>query len=350
MKLIAGLILQNNINVIKSLMQVWKQELDSYAAGLLEILQADIDQILEVGQDISKEPFKLLESLFRHYDLPAKDLSELISPLCTNEAVPVHHRLTLIKLKELKVEVGSESDLDSSILAALYETQHDIQNILPGISVEKSDLENNNSRWQLFEKIVSSCNTTKQLLDFYQLVQKWEGFEEETADNVKKNCILVIAYSMLKLDKEGKDLINLLANVDDEKFPSNTSQLLISHCEDMGQPMLMVKLVLQLRLEEKYEEVLKILFDQTFCDHECLGLLVSRGLVSRLVSTPLYHQLVQMVVEEEESVNMQVVEQLAQGGHKPQAMSLQMLIEGVPAGLRTMASVVQRLRSGNNNK
>ena len=30
--------------------------------------------------------------------------------------------------------------------------------------------------------------------------------------------------------------------------------------------------------------------------------------------------------------------------------SLQMLFEGVPAGLRTMGSVLQRLRSGNNNK
>jgi len=352
MKLIAGLILQNNnINVIKSLVQVWKQEIESCIAGLLEILQAVIDQILEVGQDISKEPFKLLENLFRYYDLPAKDLSELISPLCTNEAVPVHHRLTLIKLvKELNVEVGSESDLDSSVLAALYETQHDIQTILPGISVEKSDLENNNSRWQLYERIVSSCNTTKQLLDFYLLVQKWEGFEEEALDNVDKNCILVIVYRMFKLDKEGKDLIKLLANVDDVKIPSNISQLLISHCEEVGPTMLVVKVVLQLRLEEKYEEVLEILFDQTSCDHECLGLLVSRGLVSRLVTTPLYHQLVQMVVEEEESVNMQVVEQLTKGGHKPQAMSLQMMLEGVPAGLRTMAAVVQRLRSGNNNK
>ena len=81
-----------------------------------------------------------------------------------------------------------------------------------------------------------------------------------------------------------------------------------------------------------------------------MELLVSRNLVSRLVGTPLYHQLVQMVVEDEESVGMQVVGQLAQGGHKPQAMSLQMVLEGVPAGLRTMASVVQRLRSGNNNK
>ena len=88
----------------------------------------------------------------------------------------------------------------------------------------------------------------------------------------------------------------------------------------------------------------------------------------RLVTTPLYQQLVEMVVEEEESVGVKVVEQLAQGGHKPQAQSLQvrhlswflslekrdiffqMLFEGVPAGLRTMASVVQRLRRGNNNK
>ena len=70
---------------------------------------------------------------------------------------------------------------------------------------------------------------------------------------------------------------------------------------------------------------IKILIDNPSCDHECLELLVSRGLVSKLVSTPLYHQLVNMVVEEEESVGNQVVDQLVQGGHKPQAMSLKVL-------------------------
>jgi len=352
MVLIASSILQNiNVNVIKSLIQVWKQDLESCTVGLLEVLQADVDQILEVGQEISKEPFKLLENLFRHYDLPATDLSELVSPLCTNEGVPVHQRLTLIKLvKELKVEVGSESDLDSSILAALYETQHDIQTILPGFSVEKADLEDNNCKWQLFEKIVTNCTTTTQLLEFYQLVKKWDEFEEETAVNVEKNCILKIAYRLLEMDQEGTDLMKLTANTDKENFPPAASQLLISHCEKLGQTMLVLKLVLQLQMEDKYEEVLEILFDKTSCDHQCMELLVSRNLVSRLVGTPLYHQLVQMVVEDEESVGMQVVGQLAQGGHKPQAMSLQMVLEGVPAGLRTMASVVQRLRSGNNNK
>ena len=37
----------------------------------------------------------------------------------------------------------------------------------------------------------------------------------------------------------------------------------------------------------------------------------------------MYHQLVKMVLEEEESVGKMVVEQLFQGGHKPQAQSLQ---------------------------
>ena len=64
----------------------------------------------------------------------------------------------------------------------------------------------------------------------------------------------------MKLDKEGRDLIKLLVNVDDEKFPTKISQLLISHCEDKGLTMLMVKLVLQLRLDEKYEEVLEVIF------------------------------------------------------------------------------------------
>jgi len=347
MKLIAGFILQGfNTNVIKSLVQVWKQDLNSCSEGLLEILQADIDQILHVGKEITEEPFKLLESLLKSFDLPSMELSELISPLCTNDGVPINHRLTLVKLlKELAVEVGPNADLDSSMLAVLYETQHDIERILPDFIIEKSDLENNGAKWQLFEKIVNQCTTSKQLLDFHGLMQKWEGFEDETASSSDKNCLQTIAYRMLNIDSQGKDLLELLDNVNEQKLPPAACQALLSHCEDLGQTMLVVKLALQLKITEKYESVLEILCDQTSCDRECLRLLVSRGMVSSIVGTVLYHQLVQMVLEEEESLGLQVVEQLTQGGHKPQAQTLQMLLEGVPAGLRTMASVVQRLSS-----
>jgi len=352
MKLIANLVLEKmNTTVVHSLIQVWKQDLESCTSGLLEILQTAIDQVLEVGQDISTEPFKLIESLIRFHNLPAKNLSDLVSPLCTNEAIPVHHRLSLIKLvKELKVEVGTSDDLDSSILAALYETQHNIQQILPEFSVDKSDLDDNGAKWKLFDKVVATCTTNDQLLEVYNLIHTWEGFEEEFASSVEKNCILTIAYKMLTIGQEGKDLIKLTTNVNKDVLPERASSKLISHCEELGQSLLMIKLVLQLQIEKKYEEALEVLFENPSCDLECLELLVSRKLVSRLVGTPLYHQLVHMAVEEMDPVGNQVVEQLVQGGHKPQAMSLKMVLEGVPAGLRTMASVVQRLRSGNNNK
>jgi len=352
MKLICGLILKDfNINVIMSLVKVWKQDLESCESGLLEVLQAVIDQILDDGPILSKEPFKLLEFLFKKFDLPPASLSDIISPLCTNEVVPVNNRLTLVKLlKELKVEAGSVADLDSSMLASLYETQHEIQTILPEFKVEKADLENNNAKWKLFEKMVVKCSTANQLVDLYKLVQKWEGFEEETATNVDKNCLLMLAYKMLKIDTKGKDLLKLFYNVDDDNFPPTVSQLLVTYCSDIGNTNLMIKMVLQLRMETKYEQVFEVLTSETSCDHECLRLISTRGLVSRLVGTSLYHQLVQMVLEEEESVGKMVVEQLFQGGHKPQAQTLQMLFEGIPPGLRSMASVVQRLRKGNNNK
>ena len=260
MKLICGLILKDfNINVIMSLVKVWKQDLESCESGLLEVLQAVIDQILDDGPILSKEPFKLLEFLFKKFDLPPASLSDIISPLCTNEVVPVNNRLTLVKLlKELKVEAGSVADLDSSMLASLYETQHEIQTILPEFKVEKADLENNNAKWKLFEKMVVKCSTANQLVDLYKLVQKWEGFEEETATNVDKNCLLMLAYKMLKIDTKGKDLLKLFYNVDDDNFPPTVSQLLVTYCSDIGNTNLMIKMVLQLRMETKYEQVFEV--------------------------------------------------------------------------------------------
>ena len=74
-------------------------------------------------------------------------------------------------------------------------------------------------------------------------------------------------------------------------------------------------------------------------DDAILQLLMERNVSSQLMSTPLYPRLVAAGAENLAALT----EQLRGAGHGPQAESLAMVEQGVPAPLRTMSAVVQRL-------
>ena len=166
-------------------------------------------------------------------------------------------------LKKLKVELEADEDLDSSMLASLFETQHQIENILPGFIVTKADLVSNFSKWELFEKITTECNSSQQLLELHSLIGNWENFESEFSEDQEKNCVLKLSLKLLQLDN-GKDILKLFEKFEtNETVPSHVSQVLVEKCRSSENRLLLMKIVLQLQLEDHYAEVLEVNYD---CD------------------------------------------------------------------------------------
>ena len=161
-------------------------------------------------------------------------------------------------LKKLKVELEADEDLDSSMLASLFETQHQIEKILPGFVVTKADLVCNTTKWSLFEKLTAECNSSEQLLELHSLIGNWENFETEFSEDKEKNCVLKLSLKLLQLDN-GKDILKFF-----EKFepnvtvPSHVSDVLVEKCRFSENRLLFMKVVLQLQLEEHYAEVLEV--------------------------------------------------------------------------------------------
>jgi len=353
LKLLAKLILVKVDPIVpKSLIQVWKQDRESETLGIVEILKATVDQILKNDDEISTDPFHLLENLLEYFRIPSTVIAESVVPLCTNENIPVNHRLCLVKLvQNLDVDLSGDSALENSQLTLLYETQHDFQKIIPDLAVEKSDLQDISSKWHLFVKAVNLCSTTEQLMKLYRIIQKWDDFEEKMSQDPDKNCILILTKRMIAIDENGIDLGKLLENTNDLNFPQSASENLLSHAGTLGRQMLYAQIILRLRLQDSYDNAIEILVNESCCDDDTLKLIVSRGLTCKIVRTSLYNHLVQRMSDDyDESFSQQVRDQLTQEGHTAQALSLQMFFDAVPAGLRTMASVVQRLRGGDNVK
>ena len=267
LKFLAKLIvIKSGPEVVENLIKLWKQEEDAVNVFLVELLQAVIDQIADSGQAITEEPFIFIENLAGFKSLPGPQLSSKLAPLCTNESLPVNQRLAFVKiLKKIKTEceTSDTGDLDSSMLAALFEVQQDVVRILPDFVVEKSDIENNERRWSLFENILFECSSSKQLLEVYDLIQTWENFEQEVSNYKDKNCLLKLSQRLIDLDPVGHDLLNLFRRVEsgpglEQVFPTNIGKLLVQYCETLNNQILFVKLVLQLHYEEGYSSVLKV--------------------------------------------------------------------------------------------
>ena len=256
-RLVARMVLTDvDKKFISQIIQIWKEGEND---GFLESLDAVIDQLTQDGEKITNDPFQFIEKICQLEVIPNSKLSLKLSPLCTNELVPVEQRLALVKtLKKLKVELEAEEDLDSSMLASLFETQHQIEKILPGLVVSKNDLETNFTKWKLFEKITNECNSSQQLLELQSLIGNWEGFESEFAEDREKNCVLKLSLKMFDLDN-GKDIMKLFENfLSDKTVPSDVSQVLLDKCRASENRLLFIKTVLQLQLEEHYTEVLEV--------------------------------------------------------------------------------------------
>jgi len=214
--------------------------------------------------------------------------------------------------------------------------------------VEKSDIENNERRWSLFENILFECSSSKQLLEVYDLIQTWENFEQEVSNYKDKNCLLKLSQRLIDLDPVGHDLLNLFRRVEsgpglEQVFPTNIGKLLVQYCETLNNQILFVKLVLQLHYEEGYSSVLKILEVKKDCDEECLHLIVNSSLLPRLISSSLYPHLVNKISLMDPAVGQLAAEQLEDAGHPVHAATFQMSLNSVPVGLRTISTMAQRL-------
>jgi len=271
----------------------------------------------------------------------------LLTPLTVLESVPVGRRLTFFNLLKGLGETSSSlvTDLDSNKLAELYKTQHEVQQFLPLLSVEQSDLESDVTKHRLFCRLLEESCTTDQAVRVYKLIGEWEGFEANTLDSDTDNCVLRMALRVLEIDKRSEILLEVLGGVDESNLPNNVAKSLLSKLDD-GNKDLELKLVLTLAIEQKYENLLQSLAKQTVCDTTLATLLVERGLACKLVTSPLYPHLVKLVSDVEGEKGEQLMEsltqQLREAGYGPQAASLQMVAEGLPVALRTMAAVAQR--------
>ena len=205
MRLLASLVMEEKEKaVVEGVMKVWKQEEDVEAVWD-ELVIAGAEQLKEQkGNIIVLKPMKFFERLVSLASPLV--LSRHLVPLARDERVCVADRLALVQLlKHLDVqEDEGESVLDSSNLVNLYQTQHAIQQILPGSSVTADDLLSAQSKLNLLERLLTACDRVSDVQQLSEVSKDWEV----------DSWLFTVARRLLQLDPGTQAVVELLVNGD----------------------------------------------------------------------------------------------------------------------------------------
>jgi len=335
---------------IENIIQIWKQDAsdknETVSSVMLLILQLSSDQMQDPTKpSFIRSPHRCIEVLAEDWSLPVDKVSELISPLCTSDKVPIPQRLSFVRLlKNLNAD-SQDDEGDGAMLAELYETQHALESFLTGEEVRQADLATHESRYELFERILGKCIEPRQLVELGWLTTKWPKFEENVVNSEDKNCWSRLLGQLL--DQHPHDcsnfVVEIFKKIETEELPESVAKAFLNRCLDMNKS-LYIHCSLHLDNPAFHDPVLDYVTDsQVEVSPEVLQLLLERGLGPRLMSTPVYPRLVALARDTDSESLSKLAGQMREAGQLPQAESLQMMVDSVPVALRTMAAVAKRL-------
>ena len=332
LRLLASLVMEmRDKDVVEGVMKVWKQEKEVDAVWE-ELLRAGAEQLKGQSENvIVSEPMKLLEQISQL--ISPSILSRHLVPLAREEMVDVADRLALVGLlKDLDVkEDEGESVLDSSQLANLYQTQHDIQKILPSFTVTETDLTSTQSKQNLLEKLLAGCEGVLEVEQVAEVAKDWE----------LDSWLFTVVNRLLQLDHGTQSVVELLVgnDLDETRLSEEEAEELLKLGEADGLAGAM--LILSLGLESSYPRVVQVksesksllvnqkqvqvLQEEESCSYTLALLIVKRKLVAALAMRPILSALVNVCLEEEGGQQLleNVVRQLREAGQHPLAASIQ---------------------------
>ena len=247
-RLLASLVMEaKEKKVVEGVMKVWKQE-EEVETVWEELLIAGADQLKEQNENmVVSEPMKLLEKLA---SLASPSIiSRHLVPLARDERVSVADRLALVQLlKHVDVqEDEGESVLDSSNLANLYQTQHDIQQILPSFSVTEVDLVSTQSKQNLLEKLLTACEGVLEVQQVAEVSKAWE-----------LECwLFTVASRLLQLDQGSEAVVELMvSDLEETRLNDGEAEKLLGLGE--GDGLTSALLILSLGVESSYPRALQV--------------------------------------------------------------------------------------------
>ncbi|NXY87208.1 NBAS protein, partial [Alcedo cyanopectus] len=281
------------------------------------------------------------------------DLLEWLRPFCGDDSLAVKPRIRVLQILEQAFHL---SDEDSKLLV-YFRTQAVLRACWPGTKVERTDIENEEKRCDLFLSLLETSHSPAEFQHLVLLLQAWPPMDTRSRLCTDENPWVKLGTVMLQRcppeEKEnmGNEILKMCRSL------YQTKHMLPAECiKELCLLLLKQSLLLpslKLLLESKDQDLHTVALEQitavakvddSNCDAEILSLLLSAKLVVKCLPTAFYPCLVHHLLANQGEGGWDVgetAEQLKAAGFLSEAGSLLLSQRGTHPALRTFTAALQ---------
>ncbi|XP_061478724.1 NBAS subunit of NRZ tethering complex isoform X2 [Rhineura floridana] len=312
-----------------------------------------------------KDPFQILENIVSAVHTSAENSENLVSsddllawlrPFCGDDALPVKPRIKVLQILEQAFHL---SDKDSRLLV-FFRTQAVLKACWPHTQVEITDIENEEKRYSLFQKLLESSKDPGEFQHLVMLLQAWPPMKSADVACPSNNPWIKLATMMLMTclqdhkENTGNEILKICRSLYETKHILSTQCIKELCLLLLNQSLLLpsLKLLLESRDQDLHSVALEQItaiakIDDSNCDSELLSLLLDEKLVAKCISTVYYPHLINHLLAKQEEGSRDVEEiakQLQEAGFAAEAGSLLMAYKGTHPALRTFGAALAAVR------
>ncbi|KAH9508425.1 hypothetical protein Btru_055206 [Bulinus truncatus] len=277
----------------------------------------------------------VVENVREHQDnggdlVHAEDVISLLRSFCSDSTIEVPHRLDVLKVLEKSFDL---SECDKTLLT-LYRTQALVSVSWPGIEVDESKINSEDSRMHYFSILLDHCKTRDGFVTLSRLLNLWPPVSDTYSSSADLNpWVRIFKSVLLSQGKEGGEIINIILKNECTHFPLDyaCSELIFELMCEQSLMIDTVKLALRSSHEKLIDKCLDFLDNQTqgIDDVDLLNLILQNKLTARVVSKPIFSHLIDHVLQCHAQRNSHefvspftVAKHLAEAGFEAEAGSL----------------------------
>uniref|UniRef100_UPI0035900FC5 NBAS subunit of NRZ tethering complex-like n=1 Tax=Myxine glutinosa TaxID=7769 RepID=UPI0035900FC5 len=334
---------------------------------VLEALQGNLKTTTEEELIEVEQPIDVLDGLVTSIRLHKEEGGKLVSgedllgwlrPFCCDEAVPTMQRARVLQLLDRAFPL-EEHDLR---LLLCYRTKTVLQHSWPERMLKEEEIESEERRLDLFNELLVSKTTNKQLQQLLLLLQAWPAFQPSVLINERCPWLQLLAAML-----NSKPEIQELEQQFERHMPCDEGQHLVAAVREQARTkhplpwMCLQHLMLLLEkngflfpavclgLDSNTKELQELALhcasklssvEASACSTQLLPIVLSHKLLSACLSTPLYSALAAQLSRERDELSSDAVMQLRDAGQHLHASSLLMAVQGTHPGLATLSAAL----------
>ncbi|XP_074650577.1 NBAS subunit of NRZ tethering complex-like [Tubulanus polymorphus] len=292
---------------------------------------------------------KIVESCAEHIKcggdiVTQEDVMSILRPFSADSEISVQPRLEILRILE---QAFLLEEADSSLLV-YYRSEAIVNDSWTNVRVTESEVQSDDNRQRIFEKLLSESTSMKHLLSLCNLLSVWPALKSAEASNPDVNpWCLVLSEMVKKYPESGKSVLeNVISLQPTSALSSQCIRQLFTLLKESDQSVCAIKVVLHSGYSELYELAIselqshKAVLDDS---EEFMELLLKCRLTPSTVRSHYYPKVIEYLVSRQVSIDQpheyintdEIAKQLHSAGFVAESGSLLLLQRGTHSSLRT---------------